>query len=287
MQTLPEITFEDIPIEECVNGSSSYDSNSDSDCSSDFELSSQTDLINEVEVVLTFLRCRAYMFKYSANYAMNYNKSIYIASLSFSSLLTILPLLVSYEKWLLILISIFGALTTGLTIAGKHARFDLDIQKYNSVAKSYVDVENELATLKSTTMYSYDKHRLLYEKIREVETKLMEIKKCATPVYPGVQVAFPLISVIDIYSEIHKIETKRKQHSGRLTSIRYEIRRIVADVDSVKNDTKQKSRLRFLFDSKKKIKDELETINYSQIITDMEMERKMNIIVYIIPKWVG
>jgi uncharacterized protein YwgA len=116
-----------------------------------------------------------------------------------------------------------------------------------------------------------------------METKIMEIKKCATPVYPGVQVVFPLISVIDIFSEIHKIETKRKQHSGRLTSIRYEIRRIVADLESVKNDTKLKSRLRFLFDSKKKIKDELETINYAQIITDMETERKMNTI----PKWVG
>lgn len=282
MQTVPEITFEEIPIEDCV-----YDSNSDSDCSSDFELSSQTDLINEVEVVLTFLRCRAYMFQYSANCAINYSKSMYIASLSFSSLLTILPLLVSYEKWLLILISIFGAFTTGLTIAGKHARLDLDIQKYNGAAKSYVNVENELATLKSTTMYSYDKHRLLYEKVRETETKIMEIKKCATPVYPGVQVAFPLISVIDIFSEIHKIETKRKQHSGRLTSIRYEIRRIVADMESVKNDAKLKSRLRFLFDSKKKIKDELETINYAQIITNMETERKTNTIVYIIPKWVG
>ena len=276
MQTVPEITFEEIPIEDCV-----YDSNSDSDCSSDFELSSKTDLINEVEVVLTFLRCRAYMFQYSVNCAVKYNNSIYIASI------TILPLLVSYEKWLLILISIFGAFTTGLTIAGKHARFDLDIQKYNGAAKSYVNVENELAALKSTTMYSYDKHRLLYEKVRETETKIMEIKKCATPVYPGVQVAFPLISVIDIFSEIHKIETKRKQHSGRLTSIRYEIRRIVADMESVKNDAKLKSRLRFLFDSKKKIKDELETINYAQIITDMETERKINTIVYIIPKWVG
>ena len=282
MQTAPEITFEEIPIDDCV-----YDSNSDSDCSSDFELSSQTDLINEVEVILTFLRCRAYLFQYSANCAINYSKSIYIASLSFSSLLTILPLLVSYEKWLLILISIFGAFTTGLTIAGKHARFDLDIQKYNGATKLYVNVENELAALKSTTMYSYDKHRLLYEKVRETETKIMEIKKCATPVYPGIQVAFPLISVIDIFSEIHKIETKRKQHSGRLTSIRYEIRRIVADMESVKNDAKLKSRLRFLFDSKKKIKDELETINYAQIITDMETERKTNTIVYIIPKWVG
>jgi hypothetical protein len=280
MQTAPDIIFEEIPIEECANDSNN---NSDSDCSSDFELSSQTDLINEVEVVLTFLRCRAYLFQYSANCAVKYDNSIYIVSLLFTSSITILPLLVSYENWLLILISIFGAFSTGLTIVGKHARFELDIQKYNSVAKLYVDVENDLATLKSTTMYSYDKHRVLYENIREMETKIMEIKKCATPVYPGVQVVFPLISVIDIFSEIHKIETKRKQHSGRLTSIRYEIRRIVADLESVKNDTKLKSRLRFLFDSKKKIKDELETINYSQIITDMETERKMNTI----PKWVG
>jgi len=58
-------------------------------------------------------------------------------------------------------------------------------------------------------------------------------------------------------------------------------------MESVKNDAKLQSRLKFLFDSKKKIKDELETINYAQIITDMETERKINTIVYIIPKWVG
>jgi hypothetical protein len=49
---------------------------------------------------------------------------------------------------------------------------------------------------------------------------------------------------------------------------------MVADIESVNQDVKQKMRLKFLFDSKKKIKDELENINYAKIITEIEMERK-------------
>ena len=63
---------------------------------------------------------------------------------------------------------------------------------------------------------------------------------------------------------IHKIENDRKLLTNRISSIRYEIRRMVADIESVNQDVKQKMRLKFLFDSKKKIKDELENINYAK-----------------------
>ena len=53
MQTAPEITIDDIPIQECVNyGSSINDSGSDS--GSDFEQTSQSDLLSELEVIITF-----------------------------------------------------------------------------------------------------------------------------------------------------------------------------------------------------------------------------------------
>lgn len=279
MQTVPELTFEDIPIEDCENyggsNNSIYDSNSDSDCgSSDYESSSQIDLINELEVILTYLSCRAYMFLYYSRISTIQANTIYILSLLFSGTIIFVPLLTNYEKWL---VSIFGGLTSAIIVYGKHTKYDLVIQKYVGIHNAYANVENELAAVKSVNTYNVDKYRLLYEKIRVAEAKIVEMKKqYETP--PSAYILFPLISTVDIFSHIHKIETRRKACSKRLASVRYEIRILVNDLESVKNDAKQKTRLRFLFDSKKKLKEERDTINYADINTNMENERKSNII---------
>ena len=279
MQTVPELTFEDIPIEDCENyggsNNSIYDSNSDSDCgSSDYESSSQIDLINELEVILTYLSCRAYMFLYYSRISTIQANIIYILSLLFSGTIVFVPLLTNYEKWL---VSIFGGLTGAIIVYGKHTKYDLVIHKYVGIHNVYANVENELAAVKSVNTYNVDKYRLLYEKIRVAEAKIVEMKKqYETP--PSAYILFPLISTVDIFSHIHKIETKRKACSKRLASVRYEIRILVNDLESVKNDAKQKTRLRFLFDSKKKLKEERDAINYADINTNMENERKSNII---------
>ena len=279
MQTVPELTFEDIPIEDCENyggsNNSIYDSNSDSDCgSSDYESSSQIDLINELEVILTYLSCRAYMFLYYSRISTIQANTIYILSLLFSGTIIFVPLLTNYEKWL---VSIFGGLTSAIIVYGKHTKYDLVIQKYVGIHNAYANVENELAAVKSVNTYNVDKYRLLYEKIRVAEAKIVEMKKqYDTP--PSAYILFPLISTVDIFSHIHKIETRRKACSKRLASVRYEIRILVNDLESVKNDAKQKTRLRFLFDSKKKLKEERDAINYADINTNMENERKSNII---------
>ena len=279
MQTVPELTFEDIPIEDCENyggsNNSIYDSNSDSDCgSSDYESSSQIDLINELEVILTYLSCRAYMFLYYSRISTIQANIIYILSLLFSGTIVFVPLLTNYEKWL---VSIFGGLTGAIIVYGKHTKYDLIIQKYAGIHNVYANVENELAAVKSVNTYNVDKYRLLYEKIRVAEAKIVEMKKqYETP--PSAYILFPLISTVDIFSHIHKIETRRKACSKRLASVRYEIRILVNDLESVKNDAKQKTRLRFLFDSKKKLKEERDAINYADINTNMENERKSNII---------
>jgi len=246
MQTAPaELTFEDIPIEDCENyggsNNSIYDSNSDSDCgSSDYESSSQIDLINELEVILTYLSCRAYLFLYYSHISNIRANIIYILSLLFSGTIIFVPLLTNYEEWEHTLVSIFGGLTSAIIIYGKHTKYDLIIQKYAGIHNVYANVENELAAVKSSNTYNVDKYRLLYEKIRVAETKIVEMKKqYETP--PSAYILFPLISTVDIFSHIHKIETKRKACSKRLASIRYETRIMVDNLESVKNDAKQKN----------------------------------------------
>ena len=276
MQTVPEIVVEDIPIEEYTNygGSSIHDSGSDDSGSSDHEQSaSQIDLLNELDVILVFLRSKSQLFQYSALRAENYRFAVYLVSLLCSGSITVLPLLATYEKWLLILISLFGAFSTGTIIMTRYAEFDITIQKYKTASKSYTLLETDLTTFKSVNTYSfsYDKYRALYEKIRESEMKILELNNNAE-LSLSVKRRFPFISTVDIFAQIHKIEDQRKAISKRQTSVRYEIRKLAFDIDSANIDPQKKSRLKYLHDSKKKIKDDLDKINYTDIIRDIECE---------------
>lgn len=279
MQTVPEIVVEDIPIEEYTNygGSSIHDSGSGSDSgSSDCEQSaSQIDLLNELDVILVFLRSKSQLFQYSALRAENYRFAVYLVSLLCSGSITVLPLLATYERWLLILISVFGALTTGTIVVSRYADFDITIQKYNATSKSYTLLETDLTTFKSVNTYSfsYDKYRALYEKIRESEMKILELNNHAN-ISLSVKRRFPIISTMDIFAEIHKIEDQRKVLSKRQSSVRYEMRKLAFDIDSANIDPQKKSRLKYLHDSKKKIKDDLDKINYTDIVNNIECERR-------------
>ena len=276
MQTVPEIVVEDIPIEEYTNygGSSLNDSGSDDSGSSDCEQSaSQIDLLHELDVILVFLRSKSQLFQYSALRTENYRFAVYVVSLLCSGSITVLPLLATYERWLLILISVFGAFTTGTIVVSRYADFDITIQKYKTASKSYTSLETDLTTFKSVNTYSfsYDKYRALYEKIRESEMKILELNNNAE-LSLSVKRRFPIISTMDIFAEIHKIEDQRKVLSKRETKVRYEMRKLAFDIDSANIDPQKKSRLKYLHDSKKKIKDDLDKINYADIVSDIECE---------------
>jgi hypothetical protein len=291
MQTVPEIVIEDVcdasvrrnhlvkcadfapallptDVEEGTNyGSSGSGSDSGSDCE---QTMSQTDLLNELDVVVVYLNSKSLLFRYSAVRVQNYRCLLYGSSFLLSGSMTFLPIMVSHGgEWLLILISIFGFLISGITVGTRYANFDITIQKYCDTAASYHRLENEMMLFKSVNTYSYEKYRLLYEKIRESEVKIIELNNKAE-LSASIRKRFP---DIDIFAQIHKIEEQRKKIARRLTSVRYEIRKLAFDIDSENIDPEKKARLKFLIDSKKKIKDELENVNYSSMIEKMESER--------------
>ena len=126
MQTTPEIVIEDVPIdvEDGTNyGSSGSGSDSGSDCE---QTMSQTDLLSELDVVVDYLNSRSQLFRYSAVRGQNYQSLLYVASVLLSGSMTFLPIMVSHGgEWLLILISIFGFLISGITVGTRYGNFVL------------------------------------------------------------------------------------------------------------------------------------------------------------------
>jgi len=125
-----------------------------------------------------------------------------------------------------------------------------------------------------------DKHTAFYEKIKEIENKLQWVKEdnlelINLPYFIRVQV--PFVSDIDIFQSIHGIEIEQNTLISRYKNVKSEI-------DIIKNSSssssKDDSRIKYLKDNKKKIKDALKNTNYSYIKEDLDKEYNRLLIHY-------
>ena len=140
----------------------------------------------------------------------------------------------------------------------------------------HVNVESFLAKF----VYMTNKHTAFYEKIKEIENKLQWVKEdnrelINLPYFIRVQV--PFVSDIDIFQSIHGIEIEQNTLISRYKNVKSEI-------DIIKNSSisssKDDSRIKYLKDNKKKIKDDLKNTNYSYIKEHLDKEYNRLLIHY-------
>ena len=141
-----------------------------------------------------------------------------------------------------------------------------------------------------------DKNILVLNKIREAEKKISEIKDSNNILIPEeIKRLFPIICNINIFSFIKKIELNKKMLINKLKDIKNEIRFILYKWENENNKNianktgkrlseiqnidhlKEQNRLQFLYETKKKTKDEIIELSnsYSYIYTIFSKEIKI------------
>ena len=138
----------------------------------------------------------------------------------------------------------------------------------------HANVESFLAKF----VYMTDKHTAFYEKIKEIEIKLHWVKEDSRelinlPYFIRVQV--PFVSDIDIFQSIHGIEIEQNTLISRYKNVKNEIE--VLKCNGINRD---ESRLKYLKENKKKIKDTLKNTNYSDIKDHLDNEYNRVLIQY-------
>jgi hypothetical protein len=106
-----------------------------------------------------------------------------------------------------------------------------------------------------------EKQIAFYEKMREIESKLCDFNEETVPIST-------VTNEINVFSSIHSVEIKQIELQNRYKKVKREI-------DKIKAKNGNETRLQFLKENQKIIKDEIKNPDYSFIRIPLEQESKV------------
>ena len=245
-------------LEEQYSGSDSSSDNNTSDVVKNMK--------KELEIISLYLKCKTSIYNLASNQYKTYSDALLIISLLFSGSLVVFPLF-SAEK---IAISSLGLITMFCIFFKNYYKYDIRSHNYNMVSIRFNKLQANTENFLSKFVYfsnKIEKQSAYYEKMREIETKLQYFKEESIEIPLSIVSLMPVTNNMNIFSSIHDIELNQKSLLSRYKNI----------ISELKNKNGEKTRIRFLKDNRKKIKDKLNDPDYSGIIDPLEKEYKLHL----------
>ena len=214
-----------------------------------------------------------------------------IPSVFIATLITVITPFISTIPKGSYIITAMNAVTTLLLSLMNHLKLETNAKNYEQIAIRYDKIQSSLELFSTKIIFSNansDYKNILYEKINDIEDKLLEIKEQNNMLLPEeVKRTFPIISNINIFSTINSIEMHRKTSVEKLRTIKNEIRFIQHKWDCNRDNSiiqtqsarqKEESRLKFLYEKKEILKNELmqhfNAFSYINDVFESELEKK-------------
>jgi hypothetical protein len=191
-----------------------------------------------------------------------------VPSLFFSAFITIIAPFIECNSWSTAFISGMNAIVTLFISLVNYLKLEAAVEIYLQAANHYDNLQTTLELTHSKLMFLKDdseKSTLVLHKFGEIENKITEMKLSNNILIPEeIKSLFPIICHINIFAFIKKTEIYKKSLIEKLCDITNEIRYILfkwnaesSAQSSVHDISKEKSRLVYLYENKKKIKNEL------------------------------
>jgi hypothetical protein len=231
---------------------------------------------NELDIIRIYLKCKKTVFNFASHHNQKYAVIMCGLSMLLSGSLIFIPFLSPHvDDFVSSAISL--ALFLSLCFS-KYCNFEIHQQQYKIISNKYAGMHANVESFLAKFVYMTDKHTAFYEKIKEIETKLHWVKEDSRelinlPYFIRVQV--PFVSDIDIFQSIHGIEIEQNTLISRYKNVKNEIE--VLKCNGINRD---ESRLKYLKENKKKIKDTLKNTNYSDIKDHLDNEYNRVLIQY-------
>jgi len=269
---------EDDPYIKRLNELEEEHSGSDSGSSSDNNLFFMNDaektknMKNELEIVSLYLKCKKGFYNSEYRQHKTYSDALLLVSLAFSGSLVVFPFF-SAEK---AAISSLGLISMICIFLKHYWNFDVSSNQLNTVSLRYGKIQVDVETFLSKLVYfsnKVEKQSAFYEKMREIETKLYYFAEEVPP-------------SDNVFTSIHGMEMQQTALLNRYKMVNREIDQIKgkttrdrttrdrASFDRTSFDllTRDKNRLQYLKENKKKIKEQLNNPDYSIIKEPLEQE---------------
>ena len=255
---------------------------------------------SEIDILSTYINGQKNLYiqsKYITQYKLNL---LTFPSIFVTAAVTIIAPFIECNVWSAGVISALNALLLLFISLINYLKYETSIEAYIQYAKQYDKIGSSLEMANNKLLFiknDSNKNLLVLNKIGEIEKKIGEIKDTNNSLIPEeIKRLFPVICNINIFSFIKKIESNKKILINKLKDIKNEIRFILYKWENENFVTesvelcnrrlseimnvellKEKNRLQFLYETKKKTKDEIIELSnsYSYIDTIFSKEIKI------------
>lgn len=228
---------------------------------------SDNKLSSEIDILITYVKGQKHLFTHSKNIIQWKLNLLMFPALMLTAAVTIIAPFIECQPWGGGTISAINATIAFLISLMNYLKYESTIESYLQMANQFDRLETSLDLTNSKLLFlenEYDKQTLVVNKIKEFEKKLNEIKEFNKTLIPEeIKVLFPIISHIQIFSFIKKIENYKKTLLAKYKDVNNEIKYIIKKWklkptnDNDMEKIKENNRLLYLYDIKNTIKDEI------------------------------
>ena len=241
---------------------------------------SQDKYSNELDILITFVKGQKHIYSQSNRITQQKINMLVFPCLIITSSIMVISPIISFYSWNGWFLSLLNAILTLFISLSNFLGLQHDLFKYKNYEFHFNRLLNSLILTRTQTYLmnnTNDKTDYIIEKIKEVEQRMLEMRESNDVTIPiEVESQVPIISHVDIFLFIRKIDELRKNTIVHYKDIKNEIRYIMfkwKQNEHIFNEsnlpsTIEKQRLIELFKQKEIIKNEL--TNYYNTYTQID-----------------
>lgn len=241
--------------------------------------------VGEMDTLIAHIKCQKTLYIEAKNHSQRNLNYLIIPSVLIATLITVLTPFISTVPNGSYIITSMNAVTTLILSLINHLKLETNTKNYEQIAVRYDKIQSSLELFSTKIIFSNnvtDYKTVLYEKLKDTEDKLLEIKEQNNMLLPEeVKQMYPIISNVNIFSTIKSIEMHRKTSIENLCSVKNEIRFIYFKWNTEGHKQREEPRLKLLIDTKDAIKKDLmqhfNAFSYINDIFEKELEKKSHL----------
>lgn len=188
-------------------------------------------LASQLDILITFVKGQKHLYTQSYHITQQKINALVFPSLLLSGSMMIIAPIIQHLSWSGYFLSGINALLTIFTSILNFWNLQTNLNQYNTGANHFDRLETSL-TMTRNNVFLVDsvaeKNERILKRMVETETRMMEMKEeNGILIPPEIQLQAPIISHLDIFSFIHKIENQMTELMVAYKDTKNEIRYIM------------------------------------------------------------
>jgi len=188
-------------------------------------------LASQLDILITFVKGQKHLYTQSYHLTKQKINALVFPSLLLSGSMMVIAPLIQSISWSGYFLSGINVLLTIFTSVLNFWDLQTNLNQYNTGANHFNRLETSLVMTRNNVFLvdnAVEKNERILKKIQETETRMMEMKEENTILIPPeIQLQAPIISHLDIFSFIHRIEHQMKELLMAYKDTKNEIRYIM------------------------------------------------------------